>query len=149
MSTTSTNYSFFKPEVTDNPPQSIAGIATAVESIDSKIKTNSDAIATKIDKTLLTTKGDIIYASDVSTPARLGKGTTGNVLKQGTDIPEWGTLSSDDVGALKKNSGSALPTADATYRGQFFIKLGATTVADELYICQKNASDAYVWTKII
>lgn len=145
MSTTSTNYSFYKPEAGDNPPQSIAGIATGIEKIDGEIKKVNDALP----KAILTTKGDIVYASDNNVPARLAKGTLKQVLKQGTDVPEWGNLTSDDVGALKKDSGTDLPTADEAHRGQFFTKTGATTVADELYVCLKNATDAYVWTKIM
>jgi len=38
------------------------------------------------------TTGDILYASDSSTLAKLPKGTTGQVLTQGATVPEW-----DDV----------------------------------------------------
>ena len=46
--------------------------------------------------TTLTTQGDILYR-DGSGLQRLAKGTSGNVLKQGTNHPEWGTISSDFV----------------------------------------------------
>jgi len=42
-----------------------------------------------ITKALLTTKGDIIYASAASTPARLGIGADNAVLTVATDIPAW------------------------------------------------------------
>jgi len=42
-----------------------------------------------ITKALLTTKGDIIYASATSTPARLGIGTDTQLLNVATDIPGW------------------------------------------------------------
>lgn len=42
-----------------------------------------------ITKALLTTTGDIIYASAASTPARLGIGTSGFVLTAGATIPAW------------------------------------------------------------
>ena len=42
-----------------------------------------------ITKALLTTTGDVIYASAASTPARLGIGTSGYVLTAGATIPSW------------------------------------------------------------
>lgn len=45
-------------------------------------------------KTLLTTKGDIIYASSENTPARLGIGSDNQVLRVATDVPAW-----EDIGA--------------------------------------------------
>jgi hypothetical protein len=40
-----------------------------------------------VTKSLLTTKGDIIYASAAGTPARLGIGADNDVLKVDTDVP--------------------------------------------------------------
>jgi len=42
----------------------------------------------------MTTTGDIIYSSSGSTPARLGIGTTGQVLSVASGIPSWATTSS-------------------------------------------------------
>ena len=42
-----------------------------------------------ITKALLTTTGDIIYASDASTPARLGVGSDTNVLTLASGVPSW------------------------------------------------------------
>lgn len=47
----------------------------------------------KIDKSILTTKGDIIYASGAGTPTRLGIGTNGKVLKVVSGVPSW----ADDI----------------------------------------------------
>jgi hypothetical protein len=46
-----------------------------------------------IKNTLTTTTGDIIYASAANTPARLGIGSTDQVLKVSGGIPAWGALS--------------------------------------------------------
>lgn len=43
-----------------------------------------------IAKTTITTTGDIIYASAANTPARLGIGTEGQVLKVTSGVPAWG-----------------------------------------------------------
>ena len=48
---------------------------------------------------LLTTTGDTYYASAAGTPARLGIGTTGQVLNVSGGVPAWATASS---GALTK-----------------------------------------------
>lgn len=41
-----------------------------------------------IQSSVLTTRGDIIFRN-ATVPARLGKGTTGQILRQGTDDPAW------------------------------------------------------------
>jgi len=42
----------------------------------------------------MTTTGDIIYSSSGSTPARLGIGTTGQVLNVASGLPAWATPAS-------------------------------------------------------
>lgn len=66
------------------------GVSSAIQTqIDDKSATahnhNSDYIA----KTLTTTTGDMIYASGANTPARIGIGSTGNVLTVSGGIPSW------------------------------------------------------------
>lgn len=43
----------------------------------------------RVAKTLWTTAGDILYASGVSTPVRLGIGSTGQVLTVSGGLPAW------------------------------------------------------------
>lgn len=47
-----------------------------------------------IDKSVITTTGDIIYASAANTPARLGIGSADQVLKVSGGVPTWATLAS-------------------------------------------------------
>jgi hypothetical protein len=54
----------------------------------------SAANAKFINNTLTTTTGDIIYASAANTPARLGIGSTDQVLKVSGGVPAWGADSS-------------------------------------------------------
>jgi hypothetical protein len=61
-----------------------------VDGVTSAIQTQLDA---KIAKTLTTTTGDTIYASSANTPARLGVGTTGQVLTVAGGVPTWATPS--------------------------------------------------------
>lgn len=59
-----------------------------LDGVTSAIQTQLDA---KIAKTLTTTTGDIIYASSANTPARLGIGSTDQVLKVTGGVPVWAT----------------------------------------------------------
>ena len=46
-----------------------------------------------IQTTTLTTTGDTLYASAANSPARLGIGSTGQVLTVASGVPSWATLS--------------------------------------------------------
>lgn len=59
-----------------------------LDGVTSAIQTQLDA---KIAKTLTTTTGDIIYASSANTPARLGIGSTDQILKVSSGVPTWAT----------------------------------------------------------
>ena len=55
------------------------------------VKSAYDLANAAIPKTLTTTTGDIIYASSANTPARLGIGSTGQVLGVSGGVPTWST----------------------------------------------------------
>jgi hypothetical protein len=77
--------------------------------------------------------------------------TAGHFLKAtGEETYTFGPhgLTAGDVGALAKQSGSSLPAAGETYRGQFFTVEGGAGVADQVYICVKDDSDTYVWQEV-
>ena len=57
-----------------------------------------------IQPTLLTTTGDIMYASSASNPARLGIGSSAQVLTVASGIPSWATPSSGAVVQVKSMS---------------------------------------------
>lgn len=59
-----------------------------LDGVTSAIQTQLDA---KIPKTLTTTTGDIIYASSANTPARLGIGSSAQVLTVSGGVPAWTT----------------------------------------------------------
>jgi hypothetical protein len=68
-----------------------------LDGVTSAIQTQLDA---KTAKSTLTTTGDIYYASAANTPARLGIGSTGNVLTVASGIPSWAAPASGSfVGA--------------------------------------------------
>jgi hypothetical protein len=65
-----------------------------------------------VQKTLTTTTGDIIYASAANTPARLGIGTTGQVLNVTAGVPAWATPAAG--GGMTSIASGSLPTGAAT-----------------------------------
>jgi hypothetical protein len=78
----------------------------------------------------MTTTGDIIYSSSGSTPARLGIGTTGQVLNVTAGIPAWTTVSSGGMTQLATGtlSGSTLSVTSlsGSYKDLQIIVRGAT-----------------------
>ena len=76
------------PTTTDLVTDLPADFEVFGQAVDTQMKTNADA-ATQ--KATLTTTGDIYYASSASTPARLGIGTTAQVLTVVGGVPAWST----------------------------------------------------------
>ena len=60
-----------------------------LDGVSSAIQTQLDA---KTAKSTLSTTGDIYYASSANTPARLGIGSTDQVLKVSGGVPVWATV---------------------------------------------------------
>lgn len=75
----------------------IASLTTAPTGTDNTTKIATTSFA--VPKGLLTTAGDIIYATGASTPARLGIGTALQVLRTnaGATAPEWATVSTGGI----------------------------------------------------
>ncbi len=63
-----------------------------------------------IQPTLLTTTGDMIYASSASNPARLGIGSAGQVLTVASGVPSWATASSGGMTLLSTTALSGTST---------------------------------------
>jgi hypothetical protein len=62
----------------------------------------------------MTTTGDTIYSSSGSTPARLGIGSTGNVLTVAGGVPTWAAPASGGGMTLINTGGTALTGASVT-----------------------------------
>jgi hypothetical protein len=69
-----------------------------------------------INNTLTTTTGDIIYASAANTPARLGIGSTDQVLKVSGGVPVWGAAPTAAFKGvyLTKSSAQSIPITTYT-----------------------------------
>jgi hypothetical protein len=111
---TTTNYSWVTPDDTDLVAQGADAIRVLGSSADSTVYANANA-ATQ--KATLTTTGDIYYASGASTPARLGIGTSGQVLGSNGTIPGWVSPSGTTLISTTSLSGASvtLSSIAATY----------------------------------
>jgi lysophospholipase L1-like esterase len=85
----------------------------------------------------MTTTGDMIYSSSVSTPARLGIGSTGQVMQVLSGVPIWTT----DIigvsggrfvyGGTGNGDNLSLGSTSASTRGKIYFGQGSTTYFDE------------------
>jgi len=85
----------------------------------------------------MTTTGDTIYSSSGSTPARLGIGSTGQVLTVAGGVPSWATPASGG-GA----NWSLLNTGGTTLTGAQTITVSGISGADKIMVFFQNASSA-------
>ena len=103
----------------------------------------------------MTTTGDIIYSSSGSTPARLGIGTTGQVVTVASGLPSWATPAASGAYTLLSTttlstSNQVISSIDQTYKHLLVTLQNATnaTANGGLRIdCNSNASSAY-YTRI-
>lgn len=89
-----------------------------------------------IQPTLLTTTGDIMYASAASTPARLGIGSTSQVLTVASGIPSWATPTAAGSNFSLLNSGGTALTGAST------ITVSGISGADKVFVLVTGASSA-------
>jgi len=87
-----------------------------LDGVTSAIQTQLDA---KTAKSTLTTTGDIYYASAANTPARLGIGSTNQVLKVTGGVPVWATASSGALTLIQRSSFSNVAGTTTTFDGVF------------------------------
>jgi hypothetical protein len=96
-----------------------------------------------IKNTLTTTTGDIIYASAANTPARLGIGSTSQVLTVSGGVPSWATPSSGGLTLISTTSLSGASTTinfGNTYTNLLFLFYTMeNSTADGKLTCYFNA----------
>jgi hypothetical protein len=78
------------------------------------VKSAYDLANGAIPKTLTTTTGDIIYASGANTPARLGIGSTSQVLTVSGGVPAWATPAGGGGGSMTLLSTTTLTGSSVT-----------------------------------
>ena len=87
----------------------------------------------------MTTTGDIIYSSSGSTPARLGIGTTGQVVTVAGGIPSWATPAGG-MTFIKRATVSAVATTGTTFDSIFSSTYSAYLVVAEGMLSSSGAS---------
>ena len=97
-----------------------------LDGVTSAIQTQVDA---KTAKSTLTTTGDIYYASSASTPARLGIGSSAQVLTVASGVPSWATPDAGGMTLLSTTSLSGTSTTvssiNQTYKDLKIVVRGA------------------------
>jgi hypothetical protein len=115
------------------------GVSSAIQTqIDGKSGTSHNHNSDYIAKTLTTTTGDIIYASSANTPARLGIGSTGNVLTVSGGVPAWSApAASGSMTLLSTTTVSASSTITLSSISQDYIHL--QVILDNPTVSAQNA----------
>ena len=100
----------------------------------SDVYTQTQANAAFINDSLLTTTGDTIYASGANTPARLGIGSSGQVLTVSGGLPSWATPASAGTTLVASGSFTSVTSFSvnnaftSTYKNYtMFVNLSADT----------------------
>ncbi len=92
----------------------------------------------------MTTTGDTIYSSSGSTPARLGIGSSGQVLTVSGGVPTWATSASGSLTLLSTTSLSGTSTTVSSISGAYtnllVVVRGSTTSAAARLTIQANGS---------
>ncbi len=97
----------------------------------------------KIDKSVLTAAGDIIYATGAATPAKLAKGTTGQILSVGESAPVWidNVWSKISDTTLTAESSLINLTVPTGYKHLKLIMVVASTASSGYYDANINFND--------
>jgi len=106
----------------------------ALETADAGLST------TYIAKALLTTRGDVIYR-DASAPARLAKGTSGQVLTMGADDPAWAAPSFTLISSGNLPSANLLAFTSITAKKLLLKVSGASCATATRYLQLKLSID--------
>ena len=115
---------------------------------------NTRAQKTAQNLSTLTTAGDIAYASAAGTPARLGIGSTSQVLTVSGGVPAWATPSSGGMTLLSTTTLSGASTTissiNQTYQHLYVIVYGVTnaTTDGNTIIRANSESSIYYGTNI-
>ena len=122
-----------------------------LDGVTSAVQTQLDA---KTAKSTLSTTGDIYYASSANTPARLGIGSTDQILKVSGGVPVWATpASSGSLTSLASGTFTATATLDltsisASYKNLQFVARNIAPVNDTQLIGRFNGLSTSIYNAI-
>jgi hypothetical protein len=102
----------------------------------------------------MTTTGDTIYSSSGSTPARLGIGSTGNVLTVAGGVPTWAAPAAGGMTLIATATPSAassfsFTSIPATYKHLFVLVPELVWAATGNYMKMRFATGNYYSTRVI
>jgi hypothetical protein len=128
---TTTNYGWSTPDDTALVSQGAAAIRTLGSSVDTTVKALSPG----------TTAGDVDYYTSSTAKARLGIGTTGQVLTVAGGVPSWATSSSGGMTLLSTTtlSGATVTVSSISqsYTSLLGVIYGVTNATANGYIALK------------
>ena len=110
--------SAIQTQIDAKAPSSTAVTLTGTQTLTNKTLT-SPVIASVVNNTLTSTTGDMIYASAANTPARLGIGSSAQVLTVSGGIPSWATASSGGMTLLSTTTLSGASTTISSISGSY------------------------------
>jgi hypothetical protein len=139
MATTTPNFGWAVPTSTDLVKDGAVAIETLGDSIDASLVdlkggTTNQVLAKNSNTDMdfkwvsdatgmtnpMTTTGDTIYSSSGSTPARLGIGSTGQVLTVAGGVPTWATAGgASGLTLVTRQSFSGVADTSTTFDGRF------------------------------
>jgi hypothetical protein len=98
----------------------------------------------------MTTTGDMVYSSSGSTPARLGIGTTGQVITVAGGIPSWATPAASASGLtfIQRSTFSAVANTGTTFDGIFSSTYSSYIVIIENFFASTVADDMLMKIRI-
>jgi len=106
---TTTNYGWSTPDDTALVSQGAAAIRTLGSSVDTTVKALSPG----------TTAGDVDYYTSSTAKARLGIGTSGQVLSVSGGVPAWATVSASSLTLLSTTTLSGASTTISGISGSY------------------------------
>ena len=140
--------SAIQTQIDTKAPSSTAVTLTGTQTLTNKTLTNP-VIASVVNNTLTSTTGDMIYASAANTPARLGIGSSAQVLTVASGVPSWATPSSGGMTLISTTTLSGattdLSSIPQTYNKLYLVIRGMTgNTSDKQFLMQPNADTSGV-----
>ena len=125
--------SAIQTQIDTKAPSSTAVTLTDTQTLTNKTLTNP-VIASVVNNTLTSTTGDMIYASAANTPARLGIGSSAQVLTVASGVPSWATPASGGGMTListttLSGTSTTLSSSPQTYNSLFLVIAGMTATS--------------------
>lgn len=112
----------------------LSGVSSAIQTQFTNMQTDVDA---KIPKSLVTTAGDIIYATGSAALARLAAGSNGQILKLASGVPSWANPAAGSDTYVQFNDGGSVLGGDS---GLTYNKTSDVLTAGGINISGQTAS---------